>query len=78
MAQPNPIDVHPLLPVIEQFLRRTGIAATTFGDRAARNSELVKRLRVGGDMHRNTERRVIAWMQSDAPRHIKPRPRSAA
>ena len=71
-------DLHPLLPQIEAFLSETGIAATTFGERAARIPLLVIRLRAGGDMQGRTERSVIAWMQSDAHRRIKPRQRSTA
>lgn len=68
-------DLHPLLPRIEAFLRETGIAESTFGRRAVGDWTLVDRLRSGGDMRRQTERRLIAWMASAEAENIVPRPR---
>lgn len=69
----TPIDHHPLLPRIEAFLRETGIAEATFGQRAAGDWRLVERLRGGGDMRRKTERRVKEFMASPEARRIIPR-----
>jgi hypothetical protein len=70
-------DRHPLLDDIEAFLRETGIAESTFGQRASGSWTLVQRLREGGDVRRRTEKRVRAWMLSDEAKKIGPRSRAA-
>ena len=51
-------DTHPILPIIEAFLKDSGMAATTFGQKAVHEWRLVERLRDGGDIARRTERRI--------------------
>lgn len=71
MAQTS--DVHSILPDIEAFLSETGLAASTFGQRAAGDWKLVDRLRAGGDIRRATERRIRAFLADPASRKIVPR-----
>ena len=53
-----------LLSDIEAFLARTGMGESYFGKRAAKNSELVARLRGGGRVWPETEKRIRQFMQS--------------
>lgn len=53
-----------LLKDIEDFLSRTGMGETYFGKRAARNSELVARLRNGGRVWPETEKAVRSFIAS--------------
>jgi hypothetical protein len=69
------MDKHPLLPVIETYLRETGIAASTFGQKAVKQSTLVQRLRLGGSIGWRTENRIRQFMKSKAARQVKPKPR---
>lgn len=43
-----------LLAEIERYIADAGIAASTFGERAVRNSKLVARLRKGESVNLNT------------------------
>ena len=55
---------------IEAFLAETGMGETYFGKRAARNSELVARLRNGGRVWPETEQAVRSFM-ADVRRKAK-------
>lgn len=68
---------HALLPEIEKFLRETGIAETTFGQRATGDWKLLERLRDGGDVRTRTADKIRAWMRSPAARKIVPKSREA-
>ena len=65
---------HPILAEIEQFIRETGMASTTFGQKANRDTTLVDRLKDGGDVGHKTEARIRAFMASPEARAIIPRP----
>jgi hypothetical protein len=66
---------HPILADIEQFLRETGMAETTFGQQAANGQwKLLERLRDGGSISHHTEARIRAFMASPEARAIIPRP----
>ena len=64
---------HPLLPEIEAFLAETGIAETTFGQRAYGDWRLLERLREGGDVTTRTAEKIRAFMASPEARRIVPR-----
>ena len=49
---------HPLLFKIEAFLSETGMSSTYFGKLSVGNSELVERLRNGGDIRRATAKKI--------------------
>lgn len=66
---------HPLLPAIEAFLTRTGMSATTFGQKALGQWKLVERLRGGGSIGFKQEARLREFMRSDAARRVVPRRR---
>lgn len=51
-----------LLSEIDDFLRRTGMAATTFGQKSVRNWKIVDHLRSGGDTGLKTAARIRAFM----------------
>ena len=71
-------DTIPLLAEIEDFLAETGMAATTFGQSAIRDWQLVERLRDGGDVTTRKAEVIRAFMASPEARKIKPRaPRAA-
>lgn len=53
-----------LLTEIEAFLAKTGMGAAYFGKVAVGNSELVKRLRDGGDVLSGTAARVRAFIKA--------------
>lgn len=55
-------NAHPLLHEIEAFLGETQMSASYFGKRAVGNSELVARLRDGGDVTLRTAERVRLFM----------------
>ncbi len=54
----------PLLDEIEAFLAVNGMSETYFGKKAAGNSELVARLRNGGDVTTKTAERVRVWIKA--------------
>lgn len=68
---------HPLLCEINAFLRETGIAESTFGQRASGDWQLVERLRNGGDVTTRMAARIRAWMASPEARKIVPRGKAA-
>jgi hypothetical protein len=70
-------DTIPLLAEIEAFLEETGMAATTFGQLAIRDWQLVERLRGGGDVTTRKAEAIRAFMKSPAARKIVPRKRAA-
>ena len=57
MASPNP-----LIPEIDRFCERHGIAPTTFGLKAVNDGKLVERLRNGGRMWPETEERIRSYI----------------
>ena len=71
----NPSD---LLAEIEAFLAETGIAETTFGQRAIRDWQLVERLRDGGDVTTRNAAKIREFIASPAARRIVPRGQAAA
>lgn len=64
---------HPILSEIDAFLIETGIAETTFGQKAIRQWNLVERLRAGGSVGWRQEKRIRDFMKSKAARQIVPR-----
>jgi hypothetical protein len=54
-----------LLSDIEDFLSVTGMGPSYFGKQAAKNSELVKRLREGKPIQSDTEQRVRDFMRAN-------------
>ena len=54
-----------LLPEIETFLQRAGMAETYFGQQAVGNCKLVSRLREGKRVWPETEIRIRAWMEAN-------------
>jgi len=70
-------DTIPLLAEIEAFLDETGMAATTFGEKAIRDWQLVRRLREGGDVTTRKAEIIRAFIASPAARKIVPRERAA-
>lgn len=53
--------MHPLMPRIEAFCARTGMAETTLGSLSVKDSRFVARLRAGRVTLRSCER-VAAWL----------------
>lgn len=51
-----------ILRQIEAFLSETGMSASYFGKRAVGNSELVGRLRRGGDIRTKTVSKIIDFI----------------
>lgn len=70
-------DTIPLLAEIEAFLADTGMAASTFGQRAIRDWQVVERLRAGGDVTTRKAVAIRAFIASPSARKITPRPRVA-
>lgn len=70
-------DTIPLLDEIEAFLDRTGMAATTFGEKSIRNWRLVETLRAGGDVTTRNAEAIRRFMASPEARAIRPRRRVA-
>lgn len=56
-----------LLSEIEAFLIKTGMAASTFGQKSMLNSKLVDRLRNGGTVTLETEEAIRAFMAENRP-----------
>lgn len=52
-----------ILFLVNEFLNETGMGPAYFGKKSVGNSELVKRLRNGGDVFSCTERRVRNFMR---------------
>lgn len=52
-----------ILFLVDEFLEETGMGPSYFGKKSVGNSELVKRLRNGGDIFSSTERRVRNFMR---------------
>lgn len=52
-----------IVTLIGHFLDETGMGASYFGKKAVGNSELVKRLKCGGEILPRTERRVREFMR---------------
>lgn len=71
-------ETHPLLPAIEAFLARTGMSATTFGQKALGQWKLVERMRGGGSIGFRQEARLREFMRSDAAKHVRPRRRRSS
>ena len=78
MSKSPPSEPIPLLAEIEAFLAETGIAETTFGQRAIRDWQLVERLRDGGDVTTRKAEVIRAFMASPEARQIVPRGQAAA
>lgn len=57
-----------LIQEIEEYVRRRGIAETTFGRLAASDSYFVARLRKGGSLLVRTEERVRQFMAKPIPK----------
>lgn len=66
-------DHHPLLPTIEAFLAKTGMAPSTFGQKAINEWKLVERLRAGGNVGWKREERIREFMKSKEALKIVPR-----
>lgn len=63
---------HPLLDEIEGFLAESGMSPSYFGKKAAKNSELVARLRGGGDVRTATAERVRGFIrEKSATENVK-------
>lgn len=58
-----------LLGLVEAFLSETGMGASYFGKVSVGNSELVHRLRRGGRVWPETERRIRSFIASKAAQH---------
>ena len=58
----------PLLIEIESFLEVSGMAATTFGQKAVHEWRLVERLRDGGDVTTRTAERIREFIAQHRPR----------
>ena len=57
---------HPLLEQIEEYLAAHNMGASYFGKKATGNSELVARLREGGDITGKTAQRVREFLELSA------------
>lgn len=55
-----------VLSDIETFLAHSGMAATTFGQRAVRDWRLVKRLRDGGDVTTRNADRIREFIRAES------------
>lgn len=60
-----------ILFLVDEFLNETGMGPAYFGKKSVGNSELVRRLRNGGDIFSSTERRVRNFIREyrKAKRH---------
>jgi hypothetical protein len=58
-----------LITEIEAFVSRTGLAETTLGGRAVKDSRFVSRLRAGRDVTINSVERMRAFMRSYTVSH---------
>ena len=56
-----------LLAEIDTFLVMSGMAATTFGKRAANNSQVVERMREGGSITLKTADRIRRFIRDNVP-----------
>lgn len=56
-----------LLTEIDAFLVRSGMAESTFGQKAVREWRLVPRLRQGGDVTTRTAERIRSFMHNWEP-----------
>lgn len=56
-----------LLRQIEQFLKKSGMSATSFGDQVLRDRHLVRRMRRGGGVTLRTADRVDAFIAEWRP-----------
>lgn len=65
-------DQNALLSEIDEFLAGSGMSATYFGKKAVNNSELVARLRVGGDVRTATADRVREFIRKSSPSTSSP------
>ncbi|MEY1555301.1 hypothetical protein AB3Y40_06665 [Yoonia sp. R2331] len=61
-----------LIDAVETFLAESGMGETYFGKLAARNSELVKRLRSGGRVWPETEAEVRDFIDKNSPESDAP------
>lgn len=66
--------VHPILSEIEAFLSASGMGESYFGRVAAGNTELVSRLRAGGDVHMKTAERVREFIAQRQDCHSRSAP----
>lgn len=57
-----------ILNRIEAFLSETGMSASYFGKKAVGNSELVTRLRNGGDVQTKTVSKILAFITDNSTR----------
>lgn len=57
-------DTSPLLHEIDEFLKSTGMADTTFGQKAVRDWKLMARLRNGGSVTLRTAGKLRAFMEA--------------
>jgi ribosomal protein L5 len=64
-------DTDQLLAEIESFLVRTGMAATTFGQKSIKNWKLVDRLRDGGSVTLRQAVRIREFIRSYRPAQAK-------
>jgi hypothetical protein len=53
-----------LLRRVEDFLKRSGMAPTSFGRRAVRDPRLVADMRKGREPHRRLARRIADFMEA--------------
>lgn len=58
---------NPLLAEIEDFLSKTDMGETYFGKKSTGNSELVARLKAGGDVRMATAAKVRDFIKSNSP-----------
>lgn len=64
-----------VLSDIEAFLASTGMAASTFGQKAVHDWQLVDRLRAGGDVTMRTAVRIQNFITESRAAKFRPRPR---
>lgn len=57
-----------LLAHIETYLTETGMAATTFGQKAVKNWKVVDRLRNGGSVTLKQAERIREFIEANPPR----------
>lgn len=70
--------ITPLLTEIDAFLTRTGMAESTFGQKAVHEWRLVPRLREGGDVTTRTADRIREFMRDWEPAERRARSRGRA
>ena len=63
-----------LLAEIDEFLRKSGISPTRFGEESCNERGLLKRLRRGGGLTTDTYDRIKSYMH--ARRHDRPKKRA--